>query len=105
MLRVIVEENVKFPPYSSTDLLEVAVNEPIKPVQFKLKILRVNAGLVLSIVQVMAPEFASKNTSSNSVGTDAPPAPPDVADHFVPAVLSYVSVPPTQYLLAMISPV
>ena len=39
---------------------------------------------------------ALKKTSSAAVGTGAPPAPPDVADHFVPAVPSQFAVPPTQ---------
>ncbi len=32
------------------------------------------------------PELASKNTASDVVGTDAPPEPPDVVDHLLPAV-------------------
>jgi hypothetical protein len=41
-------------------------------------------------------EFASKKTSSAVVGLDAPPAPPDVVAHLVPAVASQEAVPPTQ---------
>lgn len=42
-----------------------------------------------------------KKTSSAAVGTDAPPAPPEVVAHLVPAVASHVADPPTQYLLAI----
>jgi hypothetical protein len=41
-------------------------------------------------------EFASKNTLSAAVGTEAPPAPPDVADQLVVLVLSQVPVPRIQ---------
>jgi hypothetical protein len=41
-------------------------------------------------------EFASKNTLSDAVGTDAPPAPPDDVDQLVVLVESQVPVPPTQ---------
>jgi hypothetical protein len=51
-------------------------------------------------VMVGLPELESIVTSSLLVGTDAPPAPPDVADHL--AVLVQLPEPPTQYLYAMI---
>jgi hypothetical protein len=54
------------------------------------------------IVTVLAPEAALKKTISAAVGTETPPAPPEVADHLVPAVASHVAFPPTQYLLAII---
>lgn len=38
----------------------------------------------------------SKITESAEVGTDAPPAPPEVADQLVVVVASHVPVPPTQ---------
>jgi hypothetical protein len=41
-------------------------------------------------------EFASKNTLSDAVGTDAPPAPPDEADQLTVLVASHVPVPRTQ---------
>jgi hypothetical protein len=41
-------------------------------------------------------EFASKNTLSDAVGTDAPPAPPDDADQLAVLVLLQVPVPRTQ---------
>ncbi len=43
----------------------------------------------------------SKNTSSAAVGTAAPPTPPEVVAHLVPAVVSHVAVPPTQKRLAV----
>ena len=49
-----------------------------------------------------APDAASKMALSTDVGTDAPDAPPDVADHLV--VLFQLPDPPTQYLSAMSSP-
>jgi hypothetical protein len=41
-------------------------------------------------------ELASKNTLSDAVGTDAPPAPPDEADQLTVLVLSQVPVPRIQ---------
>ena len=64
---------------------------PVKPVQ--VKFLQLTEEL---IVTVTAPELASKKTSSFAVGTASPPTPPLVADHFEPAVLSQLAVPPTQ---------
>jgi hypothetical protein len=49
-------------------------------------------------------EFASKNTLSDAVGTDAPPTPPDDADQLVVLVESQVPVPRTQYLSAITLP-
>jgi hypothetical protein len=55
---------------------------------------------VVAIVTVNAVvptfEFASKNTLSAAVGTDAPPAPPDDADQLVVLVESQVPVPRIQ---------
>ena len=49
------------------------------------------------------PLFASKKTSSEVVGTAAPPIPPEVVDHFNPAVPSQALVSKsTQYLLAIL---
>jgi len=59
----------------------------------------------VEMVTVNAPvpvlEPASKITSSASVGADAPPAPPDVADQLVVLALVQVPVPPLQYLVAI----
>jgi hypothetical protein len=53
-----------------------------------------------AIVTVNAPvptfEFASKNTLSDAVGTDAPPNPPDDADQLTVLVLLQEPVPRTQ---------
>ena len=43
-------------------------------------------------------------TSSTIVGAEAPPAPPEVADQFVVLLVSQVPEPPTQYLVAMLTP-
>ena len=64
---------------------------PVNPVQL------IDFAPVFRLLMVQVPvEAASKNTSSADVGTEAPPAPPDVAAHLVPTVLSQVAVPPTQ---------
>ena len=42
------------------------------------------------------PELASNKQSSEAVGTDAPEAPPVVADQFAVVDASQVAVPPTQ---------
>jgi hypothetical protein len=49
-----------------------------------------------------APLLVSIITSSDAVGTDAPLAPPDVADQLVVEEASHVPFPPTQYLEAII---
>jgi len=53
-------------------------------------------------VQVYAVAFEAllKTTSSVDVGTEAPPAPPEVADQCV-VVVSQEPVPPTQYRVAI----
>jgi hypothetical protein len=51
-------------------------------------------------VAPVRPELALKKTSSPVPGTEAPPAPPSLADQFVVEVASHVPEPPTQYLFA-----
>jgi hypothetical protein len=46
------------------------------------------------------PEAELNTTSSVAIGTDAPLAPPDVADHL--AVEDQLPVPPTQYRVAIV---
>lgn len=72
-------------------ILADPVNVPVNPVQLIL----LAPVLPPEIVQVPV-ERLVKNTSSTLVGTDAPPAPPDVVAHLVPAVPSQLAVPPTQ---------
>ena len=79
-----------------TVIAAVPANVPVNPVQ----LMDLAPVLPLEMVQVPV-ELASKKTSSALVGTLAPPAPPDVVDHLVPAVPFYASVPPTQYLSAI----
>lgn len=69
--------------------------EPACPVQS-----RVLQAIPVASVQTPV-ELASKNTSSEVVGTAAPPAPPEVVAHLEPAVPSHVAVPPTQNLFAI----
>lgn len=72
---------------------------PVNPVQF-----RVRQILELKLRETAtAPEAALRNTSSTLVGTDAPPGPPDVVAHLVPAVPSQDPAPPTQYRSAIYS--
>jgi len=87
-LKVVVDDSVTFP---DTVIVAEPENVPVKPVVVRL------LAPVLPVAIVMVPlEFASKKTSSADVGTDAPPVPPLVAAHFVPAVPSQEPVPPTQ---------
>jgi hypothetical protein len=53
-------------------------------------------------VTVPPPEFALKKTASTATGTDAPPAPPEVADQLAVFTKSQVPVPPTQKRFAII---
>jgi hypothetical protein len=92
----IPEENVTLPETKIADDPEIV---PAKPVQF------IDFAPVLPAEMLTVPvERLVKNTSSADVGTDAPPVPPDVVAHLVPAVLSQFAVPPTQYLSGMITP-
>jgi hypothetical protein len=89
-VQVIAADNVKLPD------IVIGLNPvmvPVNPVQ-----LIERAPAPDPIVTVPAPDAALKNTSSAEVGTEAPPGPPDVADHLVPAVPSQLAVPPTQNL-------
>jgi hypothetical protein len=90
--KFIVEFKVTLPTQLMFEELPAPTMVPVNPVQFKEPAETVN----WFTVTVFAPELASKNTSSEVVGTDTPPAPPDVAAHLVPAVLSQFAVPPTQ---------
>jgi len=75
---------------ASPEMLQVA------PVVVTLK-----QGLLLLIVIVGEPELASIITASVEVGTDAPPAPPELADQLVVLKASQVPLPPRQYLSAI----
>jgi hypothetical protein len=87
---VIVDDKVNEP-----EIVNVGDDVPAKVPENPVQLIDF-ATLDPEIVQVTTPEAALKKTSSAAVGTDAPPAPPDVADHFVPAVPSQFAVPPTQ---------
>ena len=75
----------------ATVIADVPEIVPVKPVQL------IDFAPVLNeeIAQVPVDRFV-KNTSSAVVGTDAPPAPPEVVAHLVPAVPFQSAVPPTQ---------
>lgn len=69
---------------------------PVNPLKSNLF-----TNVVASIVLVPDPEFPSKYTSFDTVGTDAPDDPPEVVDQLV--VLLQFPVPPvTQYLLDIV---
>ena len=68
------------------------LNEPVNPVQ------SIVPTLMSKPLTVTVPDAAVKNAVDPIPGTEAPPAPPSVSDHFRPAVLSQMPVPPTQYL-------
>jgi len=75
-----------------TVIAAVPARVPVNPVQ-----LMDNAPVLpVEMVTVLAPDSAVKNTASADVGTLAPPAPPSVVAHLVPAVPSQAAVPPTQ---------
>jgi hypothetical protein len=88
----IVEARMKLP----ATVKDVAAIVPVYPVQVT------DLAVPEEIVTVPPPELALKKTSSAVVGTDAPPAPPDVADQLVVEEAFHVPVPPTQYLFAML---
>lgn len=81
-----------------TVIAAVPVKVPVNPVQ----LMESAPVLPVAMVTVLAPDDAVKNTASADVGTLAPPAPPSVADHLVPAVPSQDAVPPTQYRSAIL---
>jgi hypothetical protein len=88
-VHVVPESIVKFPVRSR--LPEPAI-VPTKPVVASVPV-PIPAE---SIVTVPEPLLASKIAASKKPGTEAPPAPPDVVDHLVPAVKSQIAAPPTQ---------
>ena len=91
-----VDGNVKLPDTVNPILVPARVIVPSKPDAVKsLQTLGVFAIVTVNAVANTF-EFASKNTLSAAVGTDAPPAPPDVADQLVVLVESHVPVPRTQ---------
>lgn len=83
-----------------TVMAALPANVPVNPVQ----VMDCAPVLPVEMVTVLAPDSAVKNTASADVGTLAPPAPPSVVAHLVPAVPSQAAVPPTQYLSAMFTP-
>lgn len=91
---VIPAESVMLP---ATVIVTDPAKVPVNPVQL------MDLAPVLPELMVQVPvDRLVKNTSSAVVGTLAPPAPPDVVDHLVPAVPSQFAVPPTQYLSATV---
>jgi hypothetical protein len=91
-LHVIAEDRVRLPKIPTETLPAIV---PVNPVKFK----SLQVPPPAAIVQVPVDRLVKK-TLSEAVGTEAPPAPPDVVAHLVPAVASQLAVPPTQYLSA-----
>jgi hypothetical protein len=81
----------------ATDMLAVPPIVRVKPVQLML-LAPVLPAAIVTVIGLPVLDAALKNTSSTTPGTLAPPGPPDVADHLVPAVPSHEPVPPTQNL-------
>ena len=77
-------------------LILASVITPSKP--DAVKSLQTLGEFAIVTVNAVTPTllFASKNTLSAAVGTDAPPAPPDDADQLVVLVESQVPAPRTQ---------
>lgn len=95
-VKVMPAESVTLP---DTVILALPVKVPENPVQL------IDFAPALPIAMEQVPVDAeSKNTSSADVGTLAPPAPPEVVAHLVPASLFQLAVPPTQYLFAIVKP-
>jgi hypothetical protein len=94
---VMAVEPTKIAPVLLSEILFVPnANVPVNPVIVKVWIITLE-----STVAVPAPEFASNKAASEVLGTDAPLAPPEVADQLV--VLLQSPVPPvTQNLFAII---
>jgi hypothetical protein len=89
LLKVIPATNVMLP---DTVIAADPARVPVNPVQ----VIDLAPVLPVEIVTVLAPEVASKNTSSADVGTAAPVGPPTVEAHLLPAVPSQAAVPPRQ---------
>ena len=92
---VVVADRVMLP---ETVMVPVDAIVQVEPVVVKLK-----QGLVVPATTVIVgePESTLIITSSAAVGTDAPPAPPEVSDQFVVVVASQLPLPPRQYLVAI----
>jgi hypothetical protein len=87
---------VRLPDTVNPILVPVSVIAPSRP--DAVKSLQTLGVLAIVTVNAVANtfEFASKNTLSAAVGTEAPPVPFDVADQLVVLVESQVPVPRTQ---------
>jgi hypothetical protein len=84
------------PPY-----MLIVVAEPAKvPAKSPATLVKLKVAHVIvvaaAVVTVTTPEFKSNIALSTDVGTDAPLAPPEVADQLAVLVVSHVAVPPTQ---------
>jgi hypothetical protein len=86
-------------PVTVSDTVIARVEKPTVALGIIVRLLQVWAVSTVAI-KPTNPEFVSNTTSSVDIGTVAPEAPPDEADHFV--VLDQLPAPPTQYLVAMV---
>jgi uncharacterized membrane protein len=91
---VVVEDKVMLP---ETVIPTVPAIVQVAPV-----VVNDRQGRVLTATVITGePELASTITASEAVGTEAPPAPPEVADQFAVFVAFQVPLPPRQYLSAI----
>ena len=119
VLPVVVALNVVVPLYERVKFVVGQNNDPltVKPMLVPASVIvpsrpdavkSLHTLGVFAIVTVNAVantfEFASKNTLSDAVGTENPPAPPLVSDQLTVLVASQVPVPRTQYLSAITLP-
>lgn len=91
---VVVEDKVTLP---ETVIPIVPVIVQVAPVVVKDR-----HGLAVPLTVIVGePDAELIITSSATVGTEAPPEPPDAVDQLVVLAESQVPLPPTQYLLAI----
>ena len=76
------------------EIAKVPVELNIQPVTVTDMLRHASAPVIVTVPAT--PELELKKTLSAAVGTDAPLAPPDVADHLAVDVVSQVPAPPTQ---------
>ena len=95
-LKFVVGKNKLPDTFNAVPLLPASVIAPSRP--DAVKSLQTLGEFAIVTVNAVANTFelASKNTLSDAVGTDAPPAPPDDVDQLAVLVASHVPVPRIQ---------
>jgi len=95
---IVIADTITSLPVLKNEMFPEPANVPVKPVQ-TIAAMTTAPDFVI----VTFPLLASKKTVSLVDGTLAPPDPPEVVAHLVPAVVFHVFVPPTQYREAPVS--